>query len=201
MTTGNLPRKLQLQIWRRDKFRCQDCGVAVGGTGCKPQTHHVVPRSRGGTDQPENLVTLCFPCHCLRASAGHYALLANRTREESVDFVKWLTWELATNLLGLAEWMNPRRFPADQVVSDLRGWRDTLNKIIEEAEVVGREGSKHLVRHAALSSDPSDGNRRVDAVLEGVRIAWFSDIIEGYLDGELRDSRRRWRLPDPHRDE
>lgn len=27
------------------------------------QTHHVVPRRHGGTDNPENLVTLCASCH------------------------------------------------------------------------------------------------------------------------------------------
>jgi hypothetical protein len=165
----------------------------VAGPGCKPQTHHIVPRSKGGTDRPDNLITLCFPCHCFRASAGHFKLLRDRSPEESVDFIKWLTWDLATNLLGLAEWMNPRKFPAGQVVSDLRTWRDALNRIIEEAEEVGREGSKHLVPRAELSPPPSDLNRRINDVLEGVRISWFSDITQRYLDGELRQARRRWR--------
>lgn len=37
---------------------CSNCG-AVGET----QIHHVVPRSRGGSDRPENLVHLCLDCH------------------------------------------------------------------------------------------------------------------------------------------
>ena len=28
-----------------------------------PQTHHIVPRAAGGTDDPANLIALCFPCH------------------------------------------------------------------------------------------------------------------------------------------
>jgi len=161
--------------------------------GCKPQTHHIVPKSAGGTDHPDNLITLCFPCHCFRASAGHFALLANRTPDESIDFIKWLTWDLATNLVGLAEWMNPRQFPADQVVSDLKGWRKIFDQIIEQAEEVAREGSKHLVPHAELAPDISDMDRRVNEVLEGVRISWFSDITQRYLDRELRNTRGRWR--------
>lgn len=28
---------------------------------------HVVPRSRGGSDDPENLVTACWTCNCKKA--------------------------------------------------------------------------------------------------------------------------------------
>lgn len=40
--------------------RCEICGKS------KPnslETHHVVPRRYGGSDQPENLVRLCASCH------------------------------------------------------------------------------------------------------------------------------------------
>ena len=71
-----IPREVQLFVWRRDQFRCGECGVAVGGRhGCKPQTHHMVPKAAGGTDDPSNLITLCFPCHATKPSPGHLQLL------------------------------------------------------------------------------------------------------------------------------
>jgi 5-methylcytosine-specific restriction endonuclease McrA len=33
------------------------------------QTHHIVYRSAGGTDEPGNCISLCFDCH--RAEHGH----------------------------------------------------------------------------------------------------------------------------------
>jgi len=44
----------------RDGFRCQ-------ADGCHNthflEVHHKIPRSRGGTNAPDNLITLCSACH------------------------------------------------------------------------------------------------------------------------------------------
>lgn len=50
--------KLRLQILRRDKWRCQKCGIQTD-----LQVHHMEPRSRSGDDCEENLITLCAACH------------------------------------------------------------------------------------------------------------------------------------------
>lgn len=42
----------------RDDFACQLCG-----TRRNLQVHHVCFRSQGGTDSPDNLVTVCQGCH------------------------------------------------------------------------------------------------------------------------------------------
>ncbi len=44
----------------RDDFSCVQCGV-----GGLVYVHHIVPRSDGGTDDHDNLVTLCPACHGL----------------------------------------------------------------------------------------------------------------------------------------
>jgi len=43
-------------ILKRDRFRCQ-----VPGCNCRRNLHihHIIPRSHGGTDEPENLIVLC----------------------------------------------------------------------------------------------------------------------------------------------
>lgn len=48
----------------RDEFHCQECGVHGGPEG-EAQLHvdHVTPVSAGGTDDVENLRTLCRSCH------------------------------------------------------------------------------------------------------------------------------------------
>jgi hypothetical protein len=49
---------IRSQVLLRDHFRCQECGYYK-----HLEVHHVVPRSKGGTDDPENLMTLCTRCH------------------------------------------------------------------------------------------------------------------------------------------
>ncbi|MBW1681596.1 MAG: HNH endonuclease [Deltaproteobacteria bacterium] len=58
----NTPVKFSRQnIYARDKYRCQYCG-----TRFSPEEltyDHVLPRSRGGKTQWENIVTCCIPCN------------------------------------------------------------------------------------------------------------------------------------------
>ena len=46
-------------ILHRDNYTCQCCGKK----NCKLEVHHVKFKSNGGTDDEENLVTLCEDCH------------------------------------------------------------------------------------------------------------------------------------------
>lgn len=56
-------------VLRRDRNRCQYCGSPDRLT-----LDHVLPRSRGGKDHWENLVTACMPCNNRKG---------NRTPEEA----------------------------------------------------------------------------------------------------------------------
>jgi 5-methylcytosine-specific restriction endonuclease McrA len=49
---------IRSQILLRDDFRCQECGYYK-----HLEVHHIIPRSKGGNDEPENLITLCQRCH------------------------------------------------------------------------------------------------------------------------------------------
>lgn len=60
-------------IFRRDNYTCQKCGklhVKVNESGIYLPTtdgeldlHHIKPVSKGGSDDPDNLVTWCRDCH------------------------------------------------------------------------------------------------------------------------------------------
>lgn len=47
------------RVWVRDGHACTRCGADDRTL----QAHHVIPRSAGGPDTLDNLVTLCRPCH------------------------------------------------------------------------------------------------------------------------------------------
>ena len=53
---------LRWAILTRDQFVCRYCGVN-GEKSVKWCVDHVVPLSRGGSNEPENLVACCFPCN------------------------------------------------------------------------------------------------------------------------------------------
>lgn len=60
-------KRLRYEVLRRDKQTCQYCGARAPQT---PLTvDHVVPRTLGGSDQPDNLVAACFDCNAGKSSS------------------------------------------------------------------------------------------------------------------------------------
>jgi 5-methylcytosine-specific restriction endonuclease McrA len=45
----------------RDGYQCQVCGSVV--TGKAAHVDHIVPKSKGGSDEVSNLRCLCVSCH------------------------------------------------------------------------------------------------------------------------------------------
>lgn len=54
-------------IYLRDRFRCQNPAC----TSRHVTPHHIVFRSRGGGEEPSNIVSLCDRCHLMLVHGGH----------------------------------------------------------------------------------------------------------------------------------
>jgi len=66
----------------RDNYACQNCGIRGGPHGnIELHAHHIVPLSDGGSNNQENLVTLCKECH----NAVHGNTTAPINRSSSTD--------------------------------------------------------------------------------------------------------------------
>lgn len=74
----NPPRELRDALAERDGMACHWCGVETvrmepGSDGRQPDNamtlDHVHERSRGGSDEAENLVIACYRCNQFRAKA------------------------------------------------------------------------------------------------------------------------------------
>lgn len=129
MPTG-LPEDLKRSIWERDGYRCRECRAAVATDGGRcPQIHHIVPRSQDGTDDPGNLMTLCFPCHATKGLRRHAELLRTAAPDRLPEFVKQMTWDFGLNLLAYSEWIDPLRFDPAPVLEGFAVWQRYLETI------------------------------------------------------------------------
>ena len=55
-------RRSRVVVKRRSNNACEArVGLVCNTEGC--HAHHVVLRSRGGSDEPDNLLWVCLPCH------------------------------------------------------------------------------------------------------------------------------------------
>lgn len=71
--------KKRRQILERDHRLCQPC-LRVGLIAAARQVDHIVPKESGGTDDDENLQSICIPCHKAK-TALEGALGRARARE------------------------------------------------------------------------------------------------------------------------
>lgn len=54
MISANIPTSTRKAIYRRDGYRCALCDSMQ-----YLQIHHIIPRGKGGNNEPDNLITLC----------------------------------------------------------------------------------------------------------------------------------------------
>lgn len=59
-----IPRKLRHEVFMRDGYRCRECGASKDETSL--EIDHIVPVARGGTNDIDNLQTLCRECNRMK---------------------------------------------------------------------------------------------------------------------------------------
>ena len=58
--------RLRHEVFKRDKYRCVECGKTNKETSL--HADHIVPVSQGGTDELDNLQTLCQACNLAKSN-------------------------------------------------------------------------------------------------------------------------------------
>jgi hypothetical protein len=70
------------KVWKRNKYRCQDCGLRVAqARALLPQIHHRV-RPLLGNDSAKDPITLRLCCHATRSPVGHRCIFGTSGTEE-----------------------------------------------------------------------------------------------------------------------
>ena len=58
---GKVSNRLRFAIYARDGYRCKKCGARDRGDNL--EIDHIIPISKGGKSNPDNLQTLCWKCN------------------------------------------------------------------------------------------------------------------------------------------
>ena len=101
-----LPRLKRHAVFSRDSYRCKRCGF-FGHDGAGLHVHHVIEVCQGGSDDPENLHTLCGDCH--DEWTWTWCVLA---------YDEWLTTIPARWL----SWIFTLTWPSDVSASEFKAW-------------------------------------------------------------------------------
>jgi len=63
-------KRVHYEVIKRARGRCSICGRK----DVPLEIHHILPRSRGGTDSPDNLRALCRSCHVAASQTSQHKL-------------------------------------------------------------------------------------------------------------------------------
>ena len=96
---GYVPGSLRYDVIRRAKGRCEACGVSVEDRAL--EVDHIVPRNKGGSDDPSNLQALCYVCNAQkrdRDETDYAAVHASyRDRQKECVFCEMPTYRMVAN--------------------------------------------------------------------------------------------------------
>lgn len=59
-----IPRELRHEVFKRDGYRCCECGASKNETSL--EIDHIIPVAKGGTNDIDNLQTLCRECNRMK---------------------------------------------------------------------------------------------------------------------------------------
>lgn len=59
-----ISQEIKREVLKRDQYKCQNCGRELDLQTA--QINHIMPLSKGGTDQPSNLRAVCPKCNMLK---------------------------------------------------------------------------------------------------------------------------------------
>jgi diadenosine tetraphosphate (Ap4A) HIT family hydrolase len=63
-SAGYIPGTAKYEVLKRAAFRCELCGVSAEIRAL--EVDHILPRNRGGSDDPINLQALCYSCNATK---------------------------------------------------------------------------------------------------------------------------------------
>lgn len=104
------------------------------------------------------------------------------------NFVKWLLWDLASNLLADAELVDPRKFAAADIVDTLKKFQKALKSAIRLTEELKEFEEPGLEYPKA---DEVDQRELLETVIEGLRVGWWAMQTSYNLDRLLVLGRSR----------
>lgn len=84
-------RKTRAAVLKRDGRKCVECGNAVEGSDA--HVHHKLPRALGGSDDADNLITLCSTCHSRLHITLHASLGRRFLETVGIKIAQWFAGE------------------------------------------------------------------------------------------------------------
>lgn len=133
-------------VLHRDGYQCQKCKTRKG----KLHVHHVVFRSNGGTDSPENLIVLCSDCHD-KLHKGEFEIKGIRSKTKHATEVGIVRSQLGKQFGDFEETFGyETKFKREQILQLPKSHHfDAVAICCEEGEIVELSDNIYFKKHVS----------------------------------------------------
>lgn len=111
-----ISKSLRFEVFKRDSFTCQYCGRQT------PQTileiDHIIPKSKGGTDDINNLITSCFDCNRGKGAVPLAVLRIADTRKQEIQRLK----ERQKQIEAYEKFLHEEKVKEEQILQEINDY-------------------------------------------------------------------------------
>ncbi len=110
------------------------------------ETHHIIPKSRGGDDGANNLIKICSTCH----GKAHDV----EFRNERGGLIKEGAKKTKEEAKEASEWLNKNQIKIDEFISKIflrDGEKDKLMLILIEHQIIPLKHLKNLIENKKIN--------------------------------------------------
>lgn len=169
------------KIYSRDDYTCQNCGIKGKNHGSTElHAHHIVPVSKGGSHDTNNLVTICDQCHKSIHNESKMARTeANRREKASPENYEGLKKGAIKirNIIAEIEDIHKR---ADSQLKKLHDYMEKMLKYVDEPGMEAPEklSSAYIKTYRSYDSNCSEIRSHLVEIKETISQFDFSSETE-----------------------
>ena len=109
-------KSLRFEVFKRDSFTCQYCGRQTPQTTL--EIDHIIPKSKSGTDDINNLITSCFDCNRGKGAVPLSVLKITDTRKKEIERLK----ERRKQIEAYESFLHEEKVKEEQILQEINDY-------------------------------------------------------------------------------
>lgn len=182
MSRKPIPKTVRFEVFKRDKFTCQYCGRSAPDVIL--EADHIIPHSKGGSDDILNLVTDCRDCNRGKTNRELSDNSVVKIQKKQLDEMQ----ERREQLEMMVKWREALETELEIEVDAVESIFDRYTKWTFSEK--GRNGIKKLLKRFGFSEVCDATNIAIDRYYDGSEKSWH---IAYYKIGGICYNRKKAR--------
>lgn len=137
--------KDRFDIFKRDDFKCQYCGAESPAVVL--EVDHIMPISKGGSNDRHNLITACFDCNRGKGKSK----LSERTKKINVEDNLDLEIESKAQVEAYEKFLKAKSAKVNRAIKSLKDYWIYLNDDKNELTRNTNSGLKYFIKNLAIT--------------------------------------------------